>query len=268
MEKSKAIEKIERQLKALEYLNVRSASASEFKKWLRDTELAIEYVFGSDTRHLTDFRSVRFNPRRYNITNPTLAFSEALHNGLRHVQALLMSMIEEIQEYWGDKETHKDAVPSSRNADTLRVLRSKEVWSAIEDDFDLSKRAFARKIAFVQNEFRRRIILRDIEQAYVLAENGFCKPAVILAGSVIEELLRQFLIYKEITPSSDTFDAYIKTCQNNRLLKDAIHRLSDSVRHFRNLVHLSKEISARHTISKATAKGAVASIFTIANDFG
>lgn len=42
---------------------------------------------------------------------------------------------------------------------------------------------------------------------------------------------------------------------------------TDSLRHFRNLVHLEKETSSKFTISKATAKGAVSSIFTIANDF-
>ena len=32
-------------------------------------------------------------------------------------------------------------------------------------------------------------------------------------------------------------------------------------------IHLEREISTRHTISKATVKGAVSSVFTIANDF-
>ena len=64
-----------------------------------------------------------------------------------------------------------------------------------------------------------------------------------------------------------TFDSYIKACADNGLIKISISRLSDSVRHFRNLVHLSREDDKSHTISKATASGAVSSIFTIANDF-
>ena len=68
-------------------------------------------------------------------------------------------------------------------------------------------------------------------------------------------------------PDKDTFDEYIKACQNNDILKSAIHNLSNSVRHFRNIVHIEKEGSSKYTISKATAKGAVSSIFTIANDF-
>jgi len=90
---------------------------------------------------------------------------------------------------------------------------------------------------------------------------------VILAGSVIEELLRLYLEHKNISPISDNFDGYIRTCEQNGLMKSGISRLSDAVRHFRNLVHLSQEKTKRYTISKATAKGAVSAIFTIANNF-
>ena len=34
-----------------------------------------------------------------------------------------------------------------------------------------------------------------------------------------------------------------------------------------NIVHLENEFSGKYTISKATAKGAITSIFTISNDF-
>lgn len=150
---------------------------------------------------------------------------------------------------------------------TLTHIKTSETWSQIEKDYDVSKRSFARKINFVSDGFKRKIIFRDIEQSYMLAAYGFSKPAVILAGSVIEELLRLYLKHKNIKPTNNNFDSYIKTCDQNGLLKLAINRLTDSVRHFRNVVHLEKENSPRISISKATAKGAVASIFTIANDF-
>lgn len=142
-----------------------------------------------------------------------------------------------------------------------------ETWDDIHNDFDVRKRTFGRKINFVTDKYKRRVIFRDVEQSYILAKNGFCKPAVILAGSVIEELLRLYLENKNVKPSKSTFEEYVKACENSGLLKSAISRLSDSVRHFRNLVHLEKEKSQKYAISKATASGAVSSIFTIANDF-
>ncbi len=150
---------------------------------------------------------------------------------------------------------------------SLSATSSKANWKAIENEFGITKMGFGRKINFITDPFKRTIIFRDVEQAFILASSGFSKPAVILAGGVIEELLRLYLECKDISPLSENFDGYIRTCEQKGLLKAGISRLSDSARHFRNLVHLSKEETKRHTVSKSTAKGAVASIFTIANDF-
>lgn len=140
-------------------------------------------------------------------------------------------------------------------------------WINIEKEFGVTKNAFGKAINFITDRFTRSIIFRDVEQAYILASSGFSKPAVVLAGSVVEELLRLYLEFKNISPISDNFDGYIRTCEDSGILKKGISRLSDSVRDFRNVVHLSKETTKRHSISKATAKMAVSSIFTIANDF-
>ena len=140
-------------------------------------------------------------------------------------------------------------------------------WVTIAEEFGITKKEFGRKINFVKGNFLRSIIFRDIEHAYVLAKNGFSKPSVILSGAIIEELLRQYLLQRGIKPFNNTFDEYIKACQNNSLLKKAIHSLSDSIRYFRNIVHIENEKSKKHSISKATAIGTVSSIFTITNDF-
>ena len=150
---------------------------------------------------------------------------------------------------------------------SLSATSGKANWEAIEREFGITKRRFGRSISFITDQFKRKVVFRDAEQAFVLASSGFSKPAVILAGGVIEELLRLYLQYKQIKPITDNFDGYIQTCQQEKLLEEGISRLSDSARHFRNLVHLSKEKTKKHTISKSKAKGAVASIFTIANDF-
>ncbi len=144
---------------------------------------------------------------------------------------------------------------------------STDTWHEIEREYDVSKKSFGKKINFVRDQFKRKVIFRDVEQAFLLAHNGFHKPSVILAGGVVEELLRLYLAHKNVTPTRNNLDTYIRACEDNGLLKTAIHKLADSVRQFRNIVHLERESSTRHTISKATAKGAVSSVFTIANDF-
>lgn len=150
---------------------------------------------------------------------------------------------------------------------TIGLIDIDSAWKEIEKEYDISKKVFEQRIGFVKEQFKREVIFRDVAQAFLLAHCGFNKPAIILAGGIIEELLRLYLEVKNIPPLSNTLDSYIKACEESRLLKNAISRLADSVRQFRNIVHLENERSAKHTISKATAKGAVAGIFTIANDF-
>jgi hypothetical protein len=155
----------------------------------------------------------------------------------------------------------------AREVNLPNSFDANSAWAAIGRDYDTNKKLFGKRIAFVSDSFKREIIFRDIAQAYLLAEQGFSKPALILAGGVLEELLRLFLEFKGLKPTNDTFDAYIKKCTECGLLKPPVHKLIDSFRQFRNLVHLNGESEPRHTISKATARGAVSSIFTISNDF-
>ena len=150
------------------------------------------------------------------------------------------------------------------------TIAAKADWEAIKSEYGVTKRSFGKRINFVKDPFKRTVIYRDVEQAFILERSGFSKPAVILAGGVIEELLRLYLEQKGISPQKPLkkdFNGYVQTCVQNKLLKDSVSHLSDSLRGFRNLVHLSAEETKKHTISKSIAKGAVSSIFTIANDF-
>lgn len=166
-------------------------------------------------------------------------------------------------------KTHMPVAEINKNITTdMKAIRLKSdnLWIDIEKEYGISKRSFGKKINFVKDDFKRKIIFRDIEQAYFLAFNGFCKPAVIISGSVIEELLRLYLQNQNINLSGKTLDYYIKTCAEKGILKTAVHKLADTFREFRNFVHIAKEESSRQSISTPIAKSAVASIFTIAKD--
>ncbi|MBC8526229.1 MAG: hypothetical protein H8D22_05065 [Candidatus Cloacimonetes bacterium] len=156
---------------------------------------------------------------------------------------------------------------SGSSSQAVSIINGKSIWKEIENEFDMTKRSFAKKINFIKDNYMRKIIFRDVEHSFWLAYTGYAKPAIILAGGVIEELLRMYISSKGLKPSQTTFDSYIKTCENNNLLKKGISQLSDSVRHFRNLVHLENEGGKKYRISKATSKGAVSSIFTLINNF-
>lgn len=204
---------------------------------------------------------------------PNKDWYENICGELTRKTAFLISLKEDIEknpEIWEnllseDKKSRNE--PPLKHKQEIYSLDNKNVWSEIKNDFGMSKYAFGQKVYFVKDVFKRKIIFRDIGHAYLLADKGFSKPALILASGVIEELLRLYLKHKNINPSNNTFDGYIKACEKHGLLKSGISNLSHSFRYFRNIVHLEKEISSKYTISKATAKGAVSSIFTISNDF-
>jgi len=87
----------------------------------------------------------------------------------------------------------------------MSARSSNENWEAIRVEYGISKKDFGKKINFVSDSFKREIIFRDIEHAFVLASQVFSKPALILAGGVIEELLRLYLEHNNIHPKGKRF---------------------------------------------------------------
>jgi hypothetical protein len=116
MLKSAAIEKLQRQLEKVDPLLGTRRGSPEFKRWHRDTEVAIENVFGHDTRHIKDFTSVRYSLGPFSSSTPDSAFDEAYRQGLRNAQQVLGSMIEEIKEYWDEASVSSATVQAAVNA--------------------------------------------------------------------------------------------------------------------------------------------------------
>lgn len=147
MNKNEAIDKIKRQLSEIAKLGIYKTSSGEFKKWRRNTELALEYVFGKETRHLKDFSSIRWTPGAYNMTNPDPAFAKAYQRGLQASSAVLESMIEEVEEYWDDssQQISRDTLATIENlcsrfhlvARQLRSRYNDRTTIEIEDEYDV-----------------------------------------------------------------------------------------------------------------------------------
>lgn len=141
-----------------------------------------------------------------------------------------------------------------------------QVWGHIKAAYDINKMQFAKKISFVKNKHVKNIIFRDIAHSYFCLTSALHKPAVILAGGVAEELLRLYLDSKGHLGGKG-FNEYIQICKKHSLLKGGVASYTDGLRDFRNFVHLKKEATKKHTISKATATAAFGTIFTLSNDF-
>lgn len=99
MKKQKAIEKLQQQIDFIESLKSKARFSPEYKRWLRDTEVAIEHIFGKEGRHLGDFKSIRFQLGVYASNTPDYKFEAVFRSGLDNAGEILKSMIYEIKEY-------------------------------------------------------------------------------------------------------------------------------------------------------------------------
>jgi hypothetical protein len=70
-----------------------------FAEWRRNTEVAIERIFGGQSRHILDFQNVKYTPPLWFEDDGDRAFAEAHDDGLRKACAVLNSMVTEIEEF-------------------------------------------------------------------------------------------------------------------------------------------------------------------------
>jgi len=101
--KEKAIEKIEIQISNIDSLSRQKRFNPEFKKWIRDTQIALEHIFGAESRHIKDFNQIKYSLNAYSSNTPDSTFQERYVKGLENSRAVLSSMIDEISEYWDDQ---------------------------------------------------------------------------------------------------------------------------------------------------------------------
>lgn len=133
MDKKRAISILEEQKGQVPHLKGENRFGPEFKKWQRDTEVAIENIFGEGTRHLEDFEKIQYVSWDLFGNSPDNRKQRVYNSGLDDAEACLQSMIDEITAYWTDN-TSTGSSPSylmkierlcSRFHHVARQLRSR-----------------------------------------------------------------------------------------------------------------------------------------------
>lgn len=115
MEKLKAIKKLESLIEPIENLKKQESFCQDFKKWKRDTEIAIERIFDKDSRHIKDFGGISYSLSAFFSGTPDSEFEEAYRRGLDTAKTILNSFIDEIKEYWEDSMDLKENENTSNN---------------------------------------------------------------------------------------------------------------------------------------------------------
>lgn len=100
--KADAVTRLQRQIDQIAVIRTKPEHSPEFKKWYRDTEIAIENIFGENTRHLKDFTDISFSLGCFSNLTPDSAFYQRFISGLDESGQIIASMIGEIKEYWDE----------------------------------------------------------------------------------------------------------------------------------------------------------------------
>ena len=115
-DKVRAKNLLQRALDSMLGLHELSADSQAFIKWHRDTKVAIENVFGQNSSQAKDFNDIKYIPMVvYQIQNDVAGrsslYREAYINGLKKAEAILQSMIGEIEDYWSDDDQAQNPAP-------------------------------------------------------------------------------------------------------------------------------------------------------------
>lgn len=167
------------------------------------------------------------------------------------------------EEYKQYLETQKKEPKNKQLISIHPESKEMKTWERIEVQYKLSKTAFGKKINFINDTSIRKIIFRDVEDAFQCLDYNLHKSAIVLSGAVIEEILRAYLIKNDTKLSDNSFSYYIQKCKEKKLLQPSLSLQLESIKDFRNYIHIEKEIRLQFKVSKPMAQTAVSSIFLI-----
>ncbi len=117
MDKQEALNRLQRQLDLIPELKKQPSLSPDFNKWRRDTQVAIQRIFGENTRHIKDFDDIEYSLSFFSSGTPDSAWEQAYRDGLDTAGSVLKSLIDEVAEYW--EEQHR-----AQQRDCLSVLET------------------------------------------------------------------------------------------------------------------------------------------------
>jgi len=143
VEREKALEILNQQIEFIPEIKNKRILSSEFKKWKRDTEIAIQKIFGQATRHIDDFTKIRYYLGSSLEREDRAYFCRSLDDA----EAILQSFIDELLKYPDDEsnipERNSIAVIEQicfrfhRVARELRSRYDQRPPFDIEDEYDV-----------------------------------------------------------------------------------------------------------------------------------
>lgn len=122
---------------------------------------------------------------------------------------------------------------------------------------------------FITDDRFRASLQSDYKEMEKAVEVGAWKAAHVLAGSIVEALLVEYLLVSDIKPSGKdpltiALSEAIKACEGAKVITPRTASLSDVVRDYRNLIHPGRIIRLQETYGESSARIATSLVEIIA----
>ena len=128
----------------------------KFRKWFRDTQVAIVNTFGPKSGHVEQFQGINYRLNLFSALISDWEHQRAYIGGLNSAAAVLESMIDEITEYWDENESASEA--DILQASTTSKVTTNRVFLVHGRDEE-SKESVAR---YIQNLGLDPVILSEL----------------------------------------------------------------------------------------------------------
>ena len=124
--KTKSLERLRRALGDAPEVERGGKGSSLFKKWRRNTSVAISNTFGEDSENVSEFKRISYSPVISFGATSEPQYQQAFQSGMSSAKSLLESMMEEIEEYWDEdipSATKSDSdIPSTKASNKVFVI--------------------------------------------------------------------------------------------------------------------------------------------------
>lgn len=100
--KAESLKRLSEQLESIHRLKTLRPHSPEFALWKRNTRVAIENIFGTETPQVREFDDISYHRLSLMLGGPPVDHGPAYRRGLESAETLLKSMIHEIESYWDD----------------------------------------------------------------------------------------------------------------------------------------------------------------------
>lgn len=137
-----------------------------------------------------------------------------------------------------------------------------------------SRRPELASFDFVAGDDFRAALQSDYEELQKAIESGAWKSVHVLAGSIVEAILVDYISgsgipnAKRIDPLSLDLGGAIKLCRDEGIVTERVASLSDVVRTYRNLIHPGRVIRLGETVDAESAQLAATLVEMVAKEVG